>query len=198
MGYTSIAVDPSGLSLKVTVGSNTPEYIPFSDIKGVRGHYLDFRRIGETTQTVGSGLDDLTPGGAPTVGTSATYEIVIVSAATPDTFKWRKKVGNVWTDYSTAANVTGSAIALENGITITFGATTGHDADDAWEFTVQEQSAVSDGETYAYDQAFRVYVNLDEGRTFDFDIQQVTGRATWVATQAGLAIAVADIESWIP
>lgn len=82
----------------------------------------------------GSGLDDLTPGGAFTGAEPTRFKVVIDGEGTPDTFKWSKDGGLTWE--ATGVAVTGAAQTLENGITITFGATTGHTIADAWEFTV--------------------------------------------------------------
>lgn len=81
----------------------------------------------------GTGLDDLTWGGAYDGTRNNNYTVWIDSLGTPDTFAWQDTLGN-----------SGSAIAIDGteqavgafGITVQFGATTGHDLGSvsaAWE-----------------------------------------------------------------
>jgi len=85
-------------------------------------------------------LNDMTAGGTFSGTVKTLFEVEIDAEATPDTFKWRKvtrdangeKTYSAWT--ATVA-VTGAAQTLADGVTVTFGATTGHTAGDAW--TVQ-------------------------------------------------------------
>ena len=87
----------------------------------------------------GSGLDDLTITGynantsSGEVGRS--YRIQIDSAGTPDTFKWSRNGGSTW--MATGVEITGSSQQLEGDIYVTFGATTGHTADEYWDFTAE-------------------------------------------------------------
>ena len=78
----------------------------------------------------GVGLDDLASGGAYTGTTPAVFEVEMQTAATPDTFRWRKNRG-AWTS---GVAVTGAAQNLSDGVTVTFGATTGHTVGEGWEF----------------------------------------------------------------
>jgi hypothetical protein len=61
------------------------------------------------------------------------YKVALEATGTPDTFKWSRDGGSNW--YKTGINITGTAQTLENSLTVTFGATTGHTAGDTWEFT---------------------------------------------------------------
>jgi hypothetical protein len=61
-----------------------------------------------------------------------TYTVIISATGTPDHFKWQKNGGA----FTTGAAITGSAQSLADGVTITFGATTGHTVDDQWVITV--------------------------------------------------------------
>lgn len=83
----------------------------------------------------GSGLDDLTPGGtyAPSTPVDTSFVVTIDAEGTPDTFKWSNDGGSTWEAETVA--ITGAAQALENGVTITFGATTGHTNAESWAFT---------------------------------------------------------------
>ena len=82
-------------------------------------------------QTTGTGLDDLTVGGAYVLADAATFTIEITSAATPDVIRWKKNAG-AWT---TGVNLTGSAQALSDGVTFTAAATTGHTSGNIWTIT---------------------------------------------------------------
>jgi hypothetical protein len=78
---------------------------------------------------LGSGLDDITVGGTNTGEESTTYRFEIDSVGTPDTFKWRSSENAA---YTTGVNVDSSSIALQDGITVLWAATTGHTLGDAW------------------------------------------------------------------
>lgn len=88
--------------------------------------------IGSATQTTGSGLDDLTSGGTYTGINSATYEIVLSAEGTPDVFAWQK---NEETPI-TGVDCDTSPISLSDGVTVTFGANTGHSFGNRWEIVV--------------------------------------------------------------
>jgi len=63
------------------------------------------------------------------------YDIKISSIGTPDKFKWRKRSRTQYSTnvaYSTEISITGSAQTLDNGVKVTFSATTGHVLDDRW------------------------------------------------------------------
>jgi len=78
----------------------------------------------------GTGLDDATFGGAY-YGGGQTYRVEIDATGTPDTFKWSDDGGSTWE--ATGVAITGSAQDLNNGVTVTFGATTGHTLADYWD-----------------------------------------------------------------
>lgn len=79
----------------------------------------------------GSGVNDLTVSGPFRGGVDATYEIEITATGTPDTFRWRKN-GGTWV---TGIKITGGDQYLRNGVSIKFGATTGHTVADVWTIT---------------------------------------------------------------
>lgn len=78
-------------------------------------------------------LDDLTVGGTLTGTADITFTVKIDTAAATDTFKWSINGGTSWVASTVA--VTGAAQTLQNGITVTFGAVTGHTLNDTWTFT---------------------------------------------------------------
>ena len=80
----------------------------------------------------GTGTNDATSGGTYTTGYQpTTYRVEIDGTGTPDTFKWSEDGGVTWT--ATGVAITGSAQTLSRGVTVTFGATTGHTAGDYWD-----------------------------------------------------------------
>ena len=80
-----------------------------------------------------SGLDDATSGGSYTGALNATFTVQIDGTGTPDTFQWKKDSG----DFTTGVAITGSAQNLQDGVTITFAATTGHTLNDQWTIAIK-------------------------------------------------------------
>lgn len=78
------------------------------------------------------GLEDATFAGTFAGEPGDVWEVEITANGTPDVFRWRKNGGS-WT---TGVNITGSAQTLSSGVTVTFGATTGHTIADKWTYTV--------------------------------------------------------------
>ena len=91
-----------------------------------------FKGFASTTFT-GSGLDDLTYSGNYNSTTVRTYRVKIDAAAATDTYTWSDDGGSTWE--ATGVAITGSAQELNNGIVITFAATTGHTLNEYWEIT---------------------------------------------------------------
>ncbi len=87
-----------------------------------------------TTQSAvsftGSGLDDLTVAGLFTGTVPTTYTVTVASTGTPDTFDWTDG-----TNTGTGVSMSTSPISLSNGISISFGADTGHTLSDSWTWT---------------------------------------------------------------
>lgn len=97
--------------------------------------------IGTVTFTTGGGaLDDCTVSGPYTNNTTRNYRVEIDGAGAPDTFKWSRDGGSTWV--ATLVAITGIAQSLENGISIIFGATTGHAVGDRWDFEANRISGV--------------------------------------------------------
>jgi len=90
--------------------------------------------IGAVTHA-GSGLDDMSAGGELDSGVGRkAYLVEIDLADTTDTFRWSYDDGESWEAEDVA--ITGAEQELENGVTITFAATTGHTLGDQWSFSV--------------------------------------------------------------
>jgi hypothetical protein len=92
--------------------------------------------IGEAnTNFTGTGLDDAFYSGHYTgTTTNLGYYLRIDGTGTPDTFEWGHDP-TFATTIATGVAITGAAQLLDNGISIDFGATTGHTLGDKWDGT---------------------------------------------------------------
>jgi len=79
----------------------------------------------------GSGLDDMATSSTYTGTENKTYQVEIDGTGTPDTYKWTDNGGAT---YTSTVNIVGGAVALNDGVEITFLATTGHTLGDTWTF----------------------------------------------------------------
>lgn len=95
----------------------------------------------DADNTPGTALNDAVFGGKYTEIFTPTYTVEIDSEGTPDTFKWSKD--NFTTTEASGVAITGSAQTLDNGVTITFTATTGHGLGDQWDMTVVNTTSQS-------------------------------------------------------
>ena len=91
--------------------------------------------IGPTTQETGTGLNDATFGGVFTGGGTKTYQVKITATGTPDSFQYSSDGGSSFNGVNIEIRSDGVQ-ALAEGVTILFGATTGHTLNDVWESTV--------------------------------------------------------------
>ena len=80
----------------------------------------------------GGSLNDCTAGGAFTGTQRRCFVVKITDAGATDKFDWSYDGGLTWA--ATDVSITGSAQTLAEGVTITFGAVTGHAGDDIWTF----------------------------------------------------------------
>jgi predicted CXXCH cytochrome family protein len=94
----------------------------------------------------GSGLDDATSGGTYIGTDNAFYDVQIDGTGSPDTFQWRKD-GGAWTS---GISITGGSQTLSDGVTVTFGATTGHTLDDLWTIHGLDDRTNLRGESHAW------------------------------------------------
>jgi hypothetical protein len=102
------------------------------------GNTLIYLNSGDTigdaaTLFIGSGLDDGTLVGHYEGPITETFNVMINATGTPDTFDW--SLDNFATYEAVSVAITGSPQALANGISINFGATTGHTTGDQWSGT---------------------------------------------------------------
>lgn len=103
--------------------------------------------IGAVVQTVGTGQHDLTSGGTFTDIADHVYTIVIHTDGSH--FQWKKDSGA----FSSDVLITGSAQTLSEGVTVTFGHTSGYTVADT--FTITVAAGVSLGDNYLEN----IYVN---------------------------------------
>ena len=126
-------VSKLGLALEQLIGSSSIDI----DVSYRIGYKLpDHKTYIDDPLFRGSGTDDGTPTGAFTAEGSRIYRVQIDGTGTPDTFKWSKDRGSTWEE-TTVECSTGNT-ALDEGITFTFNAATGHTTGDWWEFTVSD------------------------------------------------------------
>ncbi len=97
-------------------------------------HIYNAPLIEDPVYTGDDDLDDMSTGGESRHNTTTSYRVEIDGTGTPDTFKWSNDGGSTWVASTVA--ITGTAQTLEKGVTVTFGATTGHTAEDHWDFDV--------------------------------------------------------------
>lgn len=102
-----------------------------SNILDYHSHYQD--------NINGSGLHDLiVVSGLYNKNYQLTYDVKITSSGSTDTWAWRKKRYE-WTSWSSNYDCITGLTYLENGISIQFENTTGHNLFDAWDFTAYPQ-----------------------------------------------------------
>ena len=94
----------------------------------------------------GTGLDDLTPSGTYAGSINIAYKIAIDAEGTPDTFEWFKD----GVSQASGVAITGSAQVLDNGISITFGATTGHTDTEYWELVLPTIVTSNDNSLFSF------------------------------------------------
>lgn len=95
----------------------------------------------------GGGLNDLTSGGTYTGEKKDVYEVEIDATGTPDTYKWRKNGGA----YTSGVSITVSPQTLSDGVTVTFGATTGHTLGNKWTITITGNAWSASNDAFTID-----------------------------------------------
>lgn len=127
-------------------GSSDPQVdriVIFRTVDGGEGIYFFLQEIANPGTAVvgapsfdapiGGALDDMTTSGTYTGSIRLNYYVEIDGTGTPNTFKWSNSGGNVFNAVGVA--ITGAAQVLADGVTITFGATTGHTLASVWRFS---------------------------------------------------------------
>lgn len=95
----------------------------------------------EPARFQGGTLNDMTSEGTYTGLIATTFIVKVITADTPDTISFSVDNG---VTFSSPTAVTGSAQVLSLGVTVTFGATTGHAVDDEWRFTSWPEPSVAE------------------------------------------------------
>lgn len=131
-GATHIGADLQVDGNLTVLGTQTVASTENISIGGAFNYFNAGDTIGETnTAFVGSGLDDAFFSGHYNGDSSNKgFYVKIDATGTPDTFEWGhdSTVGAI----ATGISITGAAQALDFGISIDFGATTGHTSGDKW------------------------------------------------------------------
>jgi hypothetical protein len=101
--------------------------------------------VGAATEINGGLLDDLTSGGTYTGLNDNTIYVYVDSPGATDTFAWADLNGDFPGDFGIP--ITPGPITLTGtGVTVTFGATTGHDGGELWEIPVTASAVVTSGD----------------------------------------------------
>lgn len=96
----------------------------------------------EPARFQGGTLNDATSAGTYTGTSKKDFLVRISTAAATDKFEYSTNGGLTWSLSET--DLTGAAQALEDGVTITFGATTGHAVGDQWNFGAWPEPSVAE------------------------------------------------------
>lgn len=92
-----------------------------------------------TAVFTGAGLNDLTKSGTYACAGGRKYRVQVDATGTPDKFKWSNDGGATF--QATLVSMTGAAQLLECGLSVTFGATTGHTLNNRWDFNTTDGTA---------------------------------------------------------
>lgn len=134
-GVTGITEDGTALNINPPDGTNEYPWLIFYGY--AKPHNPS--KIVTAAVFAGAGLDDLTSGGSDIQNTprDQQYYVEVDSVGGTDTFRWSKDGGVSFEAEGIA--MTGATQTLENGVTVTFGATTGHTLNDSWTFTAKAE-----------------------------------------------------------
>lgn len=171
------------MAFSTTVSSKQP-----NEVKAYRVDFspgLDEPWLDEPEMTTGVGLSDLTVTGTYFADDNADFQVKISTAAATDKFQWSADAGVSW---SAEIEITGSAQLLENGVSVTFGAVTGHTADDVWSFTCHCKETLSSVSVVAYEWDLRAQVN----REYDLETMYADADEAEVAIYAAGTLLVRE------
>lgn len=177
------------MAFSTTVSSKQP-----NEVKAYRVDFspgLDDAWIDSPEMTTGVGLNDLTVSGTYFGTDNADFQVKISTAAATDQFMWSSDAGVTW---SSGIEITGSAQLLENGVSITFGAVTGHTANDVWAFTCHCKETLNTVAATAYEWDLRAQVN----REYDLETTYKGADEAEVAIYKAGVLLVRDIVTLSP
>ncbi len=89
-----------------------------------------------------NGIDDLNLSGTYTGTEDIRYIVEIDATGTPDTFRWSDDDG---ASYTSGVSITGAPQALNNGVTVQFDNTTGHNTSDNWIISAKADDEIAAG-----------------------------------------------------
>jgi hypothetical protein len=148
------------------------------------------------TGGVSGSLNDMDAGGeySSSMSYNTSFEVRIVTADTVDQFKFRRSydAGVTWTSWSSSIDCDTDPIELENGVTVVFGAVTGHNTDDAWNFTAF--SINPDASYSIHGMMFKEVLTTTDYTAATPEVEDVTYNActTFANTFTGLPIGDGD------
>jgi len=117
----------------------------------VEGTIGDAAAVGTPT------LDDATSSGTFSGGANVTYTVEIVSSGTPDTYAVSWDGGDTWIE--SGVDCSDSFVEIHDGVTVSFGATSGHAVGDKWTIPVTGVKARNE-QTLADTQPFQYGANI--------------------------------------
>lgn len=134
-------IKPSGFSLDINQATtHTAEAKGFAS-RNNRNHVLNNQDYIEDSIYYGvDGLDDAVSSGTYTGDEDIRYIIEIDTVGATDTFRWSDDDGST---FSASQNCSTSPTSLSNGVTVSFGATTGHDIEDKWIISAKSKDRVT-------------------------------------------------------
>lgn len=120
-----VTASPASVTLSYVNGIVAAFPAPWTDDAGLRS--LIYTQSGDSNPVSSPAvLEDVSFSGSYTGTLDAWFYVAINSAGTPDTFNWAEVTFPSGGFSGSAIPITGSAQALSHGISVTFGATTGH------------------------------------------------------------------------
>ena len=120
----------------------------------------------------GSGQSTMTTGGTYSLTTFKKFRVVINDDyPTPNTFDWSYDVGSGWVTGASSVNITGSAQTLANGVTVTFGSTSGYTKGEFWDFNAGQRNFELTGfsDDHNYEVGSVVSINFTDADWVDGD-----------------------------
>jgi len=144
----------------------------------------------------GTGLDDLSRGGSFTGDTPKSYCVEIDAVGDFDSFKWSDNgcTPEVWN--ATGVTVTGSAQALNDGLTVTLGSTNSHTVGDRWTFDVTSPANLVSAVIDTASAPHYAYFGTDDGHLYRLDLGNFTASGiTLLDGSAGVSLTSAVIDT---
>lgn len=123
-----------------TIHDGTPPAPPTANDTGSAVAVTTFS--GNSFPNIYTGLNDAVFMGYNFAYNPMIYWVQIDSVGGTDTFRWWNEVGGTYA-LTTGVAITGTPQALSNGVTVQFGATTGHTLDDTWFLSIEPNNQIT-------------------------------------------------------